>query len=54
MDAVCQLFVEKMQYAPGERDMLVMQHTFVAEYADRRETLTSTLVDFGIKVIFIS
>lgn len=48
LDAVCQLFVEKLQYAPGERDMLVMQHTFEAHFADHRETITSSLVDFGI------
>jgi saccharopine dehydrogenase-like NADP-dependent oxidoreductase len=48
LDAVCQLFVEKLQYGAGERDMLVMRHTFVAEFADKTETLTSSLVDFGI------
>lgn len=48
LDALCQLFVAKLAYAPGERDMLVMQHTFVAEFADRIETLTSSLTDFGI------
>ncbi|MGD8399176.1 MAG: saccharopine dehydrogenase C-terminal domain-containing protein, partial [Anaerolineae bacterium] len=38
----------KMAYAPGERDMLIMQHEFVAEYPDRREAITSTLIDYGI------
>ena len=38
----------KMGYAPGERDMLVMQHEFVAEYADRTEKITSTMIDYGI------
>jgi saccharopine dehydrogenase-like NADP-dependent oxidoreductase len=38
----------KMSYAEGERDMLVLQHTFVARYPDRRERITSTMVDFGI------
>jgi hypothetical protein len=28
--------------------MLVMRHTFVAEFADHVETMTSSLVDFGI------
>lgn len=37
-----------MAYKPGERDMLVMQHEFVAEYADRREAITATMIDYGI------
>ncbi len=48
LDALCHLFEQKMQYAPGERDMLVMQHEFISEYADRRERTTSTLIDYGI------
>jgi saccharopine dehydrogenase-like NADP-dependent oxidoreductase len=40
--------LEKMSYAEGERDMLVLQHTFVAEYPDRSERIVSTMVDFGI------
>jgi saccharopine dehydrogenase (NADP+, L-glutamate forming) len=39
---------EKMAYAPGERDMLVMQHEFVAEYPDRKEAITATMIDYGI------
>jgi saccharopine dehydrogenase (NADP+, L-glutamate forming) len=38
----------EMAYKPGERDMLIMQHEFVAEYPDRREAITSTLIDYGI------
>lgn len=49
LDALVARMVEKMSYAEGERDMLVMHHEFVAEYpGGRRENLTSTLVDFGI------
>ena len=48
LDALATRMLGKMQYAPGERDMLVMQHEFVAEYADRTEKTTSTLVDYGI------
>ena len=42
--------VEKMSYAPKERDLLVMHHEFVAEYPSRgkSEKITSTLIDFGI------
>ena len=28
LDAMCQLWEAKMQYAHGEKDMIVMQHTF--------------------------
>jgi saccharopine dehydrogenase-like NADP-dependent oxidoreductase len=38
----------KMAYQPGERDMIVMQHEFVAEYPDRREAITATMIDYGI------
>jgi len=38
----------KMGYKPGERDMLIMQHEFVAEYPDRREAITATMIDYGI------
>lgn len=39
---------EAMAYKPGERDLLIMQHEFVAEYPDHKEAITATLVDFGI------
>jgi len=48
LDVVARRMLAKMQYAPGERDMLVMQHEFVAEYPDRTEKVTSTMVDYGI------
>ena len=48
LDVLAGRMREKMQYAPGERDMLVMQHEFVAEYADRTEKTTSTMIDYGI------
>ncbi|MFW9931095.1 MAG: saccharopine dehydrogenase C-terminal domain-containing protein [Candidatus Thorarchaeota archaeon] len=48
LDALCHLFEEKLQYAPGERDMIVMHHEFIAKYPDRKEKTTSTLVDYGI------
>jgi saccharopine dehydrogenase (NADP+, L-glutamate forming) len=38
---------ERMQYAPGERDMVVLQHSFEAHYPDRKERIVSTLVDYG-------
>lgn len=48
LDALCSLCKEKLLYAPGERDMLLMKHEFIIDYPDRTETVTSTLIDFGI------
>ncbi len=47
LDALVARMVEKLQYAPGERDMIALQHEFVAEYPDRKEFIRSTLVAFG-------
>lgn len=38
----------KMSYKPGERDMLIMQHEFIAEYLDHREEIIATMIDYGI------
>ena len=48
LDALCNLFEEKLQYAAGERDMIVMHHEFMAEYPDKKQKITSTLIDYGI------
>jgi saccharopine dehydrogenase (NADP+, L-glutamate forming) len=48
LDVVASRMLSKMEYAEGERDMLVMQHEFVAEYGDRTEKVTSTMIDYGI------
>ncbi|MHA1905794.1 MAG: saccharopine dehydrogenase C-terminal domain-containing protein [Candidatus Thorarchaeota archaeon] len=48
LDVLCHLFEEKLQYAPGERDMIVMHHDFIAEFSNRRERITSTMIDYGI------
>jgi saccharopine dehydrogenase-like NADP-dependent oxidoreductase len=48
VDILTARMLEKMSYAGGERDMLVLQHTFVAEFADHSERITSTMIDFGI------
>jgi saccharopine dehydrogenase (NADP+, L-glutamate forming) len=40
---------EKLRYDEGERDMIVLQHRFLAEHpGGRTERITSTLVDFGV------
>lgn len=39
---------DKMMYAEGERDMIVMYHEFNADFGDHRECLTSYLIEYGI------
>jgi saccharopine dehydrogenase-like NADP-dependent oxidoreductase len=40
---------KKMQYAPGERDMLVLMHAFQAEFpGGKRESISSTMIDYGV------
>jgi len=49
IDILIDLLVKKLSYRPGERDMIVMQHVFGAEYPDgRRENIISTFIDYGI------
>ena len=48
IDFLAECMATKMPYAAGERDMIVLYHDFLAEYPDRQERITSTLVDYGI------
>ncbi len=48
LDVLTATMLERMQYQPGERDMIVLVHEFVAQYPDHRERITSTMIDFGI------
>jgi len=48
LDVLAARLLEKLQYEEGERDMIVLQHEFVAAYPDHREKIISTLIDFGI------
>jgi len=48
LDVLAARMLEKMRYAPGEQDMLIMQHEFVTRYSGRAEKTTSTLIDYGI------
>jgi len=42
------LMIEKMQLGQEERDMVVMQHTFLAEYpGGKKEVIRSSMLDFG-------
>ena len=42
------LMISKMMIGENERDMLVMQHTFLAKYPDgKKEVIKSNMLDFG-------
>lgn len=49
LDALCAVLLEKLVYKPDELDMILMRHEFVAEYPDRTEHLSSSLVNYGLK-----
>ncbi len=49
LDILSERLLEKLKYAPGEKDMLLLRHKFAVENADgAMETITSTLIDYGI------
>ncbi len=49
LDVFANRLLEKLQYAEGERDMIVLHHDFRAEYpGGKKEKITSTLIDYGI------
>lgn len=48
VDILTARMLDTMSYNLGERDMLVLQHTFIAEFPGRKERITSTMIDFGI------
>ncbi len=49
LDILSELLLEKLVYKEGERDMLVLRHTFTIENHDKsRDRITSTLIDYGI------
>ena len=48
IDHLSGLMQQKMRYEPHQRDMIVMRHELVAEYAQRTERITSTMVELGI------
>ncbi len=48
LDCVSDLLQRKLAFAPRERDMLIMQHTFAARYpGGDTEHITSTMLEFG-------
>lgn len=49
IDILAARMIEKMSFAEGEKDMIILQHTFEAAYPEGRgERITSTLIDYGI------
>lgn len=48
LDTLCKTLDKECAYAPGERDLVMLQHEFIIERADGKvETLTSTLEAYG-------
>lgn len=47
LDAVVSLMIEKMQYAAGQTDLVLLQHRIIAEYETGKEKINSSLVYQG-------
>lgn len=48
LDTLCATLEDKMQFGENERDLVILQHKFGIEWADKTtETRTSTLVEYG-------
>jgi len=48
LDILADLMLERMPYADGERDMVILVHQFAAVDEDHEQSITSTLIDFGV------
>ena len=48
VDVLTAIMLDKMSYEEGERDLLVLHHQFIAEYPDKTQKITSTMIDYGI------
>jgi saccharopine dehydrogenase (NADP+, L-glutamate forming) len=48
LDNLTALMMGRLGYAAGERDMVVLQHEFLAQAGGRTERIVSTLVDYGV------
>lgn len=47
-EIVSDLMIDKMELGQNQRDMVAMQHVFLASYPDgKREVIKSTMLDFG-------
>ena len=47
LDALSLLMRKKMTLQSHERDLMLLRHTIIADFPDRREHITSTLIDYG-------
>jgi saccharopine dehydrogenase (NADP+, L-glutamate forming) len=48
LDLLTRLMLDRMQYQPGERDLIILEHHFDATYPDgQKEHITATLTAFG-------
>lgn len=48
VDLLTEQMLRKLSYMPGERDLVILHHDFIAEYPAKKEHITSTLIDHGI------
>jgi len=49
LDILAEKMKDKLNYEEGERDMIILQHEFIASFPNEdREKIISTLIDFGI------
>jgi saccharopine dehydrogenase-like NADP-dependent oxidoreductase len=49
LDILSERLLEKLSYRPGEKDLLLLRHSFGIENADGSRTqITSTLIEYGI------
>ncbi len=48
LEVLADVMMAKMPYKPGERDMIVLTHDFIAELPTGKKHITSTLIDYGI------
>jgi len=51
LDVLCALCLQKLKYAPNEKDMIIMKHVFEIEYEKDgwRESRESVMLDFGLQ-----
>ncbi len=47
LDLLVDVLFNKMKYKPGEQDMVVLHHKFVAKFKNKTEEIYSTLIDYG-------
>lgn len=49
IDVLTELMFNKLVFAPGERDLVILHHDFIADYSEKKEHITATLIDLGIE-----